>query len=157
MYAATGSSARDLQAMDDEVHHLAEKQSELETEELESMEAQEPFDTKLAELTALMQPLEARAAELRAEVAAGQVEIDAELATAAASRAVEAAELTPAIAERYEKLRIRMKGIGAARLTGHRCEGCHLEMSAAEADKIRALPDDTVVTCDQCGRILVPV
>ncbi len=157
MYAATGSSARDLQAMDDEVHHLAEKQSELETEELESMEAQEPFDTKLAELAAQLLPMEARAAELRAEVAAGQVEIDAELATAKASRAVEAAELTPAIAERYEKLRTRMKGVGAARLSGHHCDGCHMEMSPVEADKIRALPEDTIATCDQCGRILVPV
>jgi len=157
MYAATGSSTRDLQAMDEEVHHLADKQSELETEELEAMVAQEPFDATLTELAQRMAPLEARVVELQAEVAAGQVEIDAELATATAARATEAAELTPAVADRYEKLRARMKGVGAARLIGHRCDGCHLELSPVEADHIRALPDDTIATCDQCGRILVPV
>jgi len=157
MYAATGSSTRDLQAMDEEVHHLADKQGELETEELESMVAQEPFDATLAELAHKMAPLEARLVELEAEVAAGQVEIDAELARATASRTTEAAELPPAVADRYEKLRTRMKGVGAARLIGHRCDGCHLELSPVEADHIRALPDDTIATCDQCGRILVPV
>jgi predicted nucleic acid-binding Zn-ribbon protein len=50
-----------------------------------------------------------------------------------------------------------MKGVGAARLIGHRCDGCHLELSPVEAEHIRALPDDTIATCDQCGRILVPV
>ena len=157
MYAATGSSTRDLQAMDEEVHHLADKQGELETEELEAMVAQEPFDATLTQLAEQMAPLEARVVALEAEVAASQVEIDAELATATATRITEAAELPAAIAERYEKLRVRMKGVGAARLIGHRCDGCHLELSPVEADHIRALPDDTIATCDQCGRILVPV
>jgi uncharacterized protein len=157
MYAATGSSTRDLQAMDEEVHHLADKQSELETEELEAMVAQEPWDATLTELAQKMAPLEARLVELQAEVAAGQVEIDAELATATTARVTEAAELPAALADRYEKLRTRMKGVGAARLIGHRCDGCHLELSPVEADHIRALPDDTIATCDQCGRILVPV
>jgi predicted nucleic acid-binding Zn-ribbon protein len=50
-----------------------------------------------------------------------------------------------------------MKGVAVARLIGHRCDGCHQELSNVEVEKIRALPPDTVVTCDLCGRILVPV
>jgi predicted nucleic acid-binding Zn-ribbon protein len=53
-------------------------------------------------------------------------------------------------------LRTRLKGTGAARLIGHRCDGCHLELSSAEVERIRATTPDSVVTCDQCGRILVP-
>jgi predicted nucleic acid-binding Zn-ribbon protein len=78
------------------------------------------------------------------------------LTTASAARAAEAAQLPAALADRYEGLRTRLKGTGAARLIGHRCDGCHLELSSAEVERIRATTPDSVVTCDQCGRILVP-
>ena len=50
MYAATGSSARDLQAMNDEVRHLTERQAELEELELVAMLEQDPIDAELAAL-----------------------------------------------------------------------------------------------------------
>jgi hypothetical protein len=156
MYAARGSSTRDLQAMDEEVRHLTQRQSELEDLELMAMVDQEPIDAELAALGLRRQPVEERAVALRAEVAQGQQEIDAELATAQVARAAAAAVLPADLAERYEKLRTRLKGTGAARLIGHHCDGCHLELAAVEVERIRALPVDTLVTCDQCGRILVP-
>ena len=66
------------------------------------------------------------------------------------------AERMAALAARYETLRARLKGTGAARLIGTRCDGCHLELSSGEVEKIRALPPGEVATCEQCGRILVP-
>ena len=70
--------------------------------------------------------------------------------------AAEAALLPTALADRYETLRSRLKGTGAARLVGSRCDGCHLELSSVEVEKIRALPPGEIATCEQCGRILVP-
>jgi uncharacterized protein len=157
MYAARGSSTRDLQAMDEEVRHLTQRQTELEDQELVFMADQEPIDAQLAALANKRAPVEERAIALREEVAQGQRAIDDELATATAARTAEAAQLPEALAERYEKLRARLRGTGAARLIGHRCDGCHLELSNVEVERIRALPDDTVATCDQCGRILIPV
>jgi predicted nucleic acid-binding Zn-ribbon protein len=156
MYAARGSSTRDLQAMDEEVRHLNQRRSELEDEELVAMVEQEPIDAALAALAGKRAPIEEKANTLRAEVAQGQSEIDSELEVARAERASEAAQLPSALSERYETLRARLKGTGAARLVGHRCSGCHLELSPVEVDRIRAMSPDTVVTCDQCGRILVP-
>ncbi len=156
MYAATSSSARDLQAMNDEVRHLTERRAELEELELVSMLEQDPIDAELAALRERAAPLEAEATELRRQVAESQVEIDAALAEAIGSRAVAAAELPTALADRYETLRARLKGTGAARLVGSHCDGCHLELSSVEVEKIRALPPDQVATCEQCGRILVP-
>ena len=72
------------------------------------------------------------------------------------SRATEAALLPSALADRYEILRAHLNGTGAARLVGSHCDGCHLELSSAEVEKIRALPPGNVATCEQCGRILVP-
>jgi uncharacterized protein len=157
MYAARGSSTRDLQAMDEEVRHLTQRGAELEEQELVLMVDQDPVNAALAEVASRRAPTEEKARDLRAEVAVGQAEIDAELATARAARATEAAELPAALTQRYEALRARLKGTGAARLVGNRCDGCHLGLSSFEVERIRSLPPDTVATCEQCGRILVPV
>ncbi len=156
MYAATSSSSRDLQAMNDEVRHLTERRAELEELELVAMVDQDGVDAELAALRERMAPLEARAAELRGQLSHDEVEIDAELASAVGSRAAEAALLPTALSERYETLRARLKGTGAARLIRNHCDGCHLELSSVEVEKIRSLPPGEVATCEQCGRILVP-
>ena len=156
MYAARGSSTRDLQAMDEEVRHLNQRRSELEDEELVAMVEQEPIDAALAALAARVAPVEGKVNDLRGEVERGESEIDSELATASAARAAEVAQVPSALAARYEVLRTRLKGTGAARLIGHRCDGCHLELSSAEVERVRATTPESVVTCDQCGRILVP-
>ncbi len=157
LYASTSSSGRDLQAMSDEVRHLTERRVELEDQELSTMLDQDAVDAELRSLAERMDPIEARAAELREQLAAQEAEIDAALSEAIAVRAAEAAQLPTALADRYETLRARLKGTGAARLIGSRCDGCHLEVSSVEAEKIRALPPGQVATCEQCGRILVPV
>jgi uncharacterized protein len=157
LYAATSSSGRDLQAMSDEVRHLTEMRAELEELELVAMLEQDRVDAELAALRERMAPLEARADELRAQMAHDELEIDAELASAVGTRAVEAALLPAALSERYEALRVRLRGTGAARLIKNHCDGCHLELSSGEVEKIRALPPGEVATCEQCGRILVPV
>jgi predicted nucleic acid-binding Zn-ribbon protein len=155
MYAARGSASRDLQAMDGEIHHLAQRRAEIEEIELEVMLEQEPVDADLARLAVERSQLEAAAGSLRAAVAAAEAVVGTEIATLEASRGIEAARLPTDLGDRYEVLRGRLGGIGAARLVGKRCEGCHLELPLAEVDRIRHLPTGTVVTCDQCGRILV--
>ena len=57
---------------------------------------------------------------------------------------------------RYEQLRSKLGGTGAARLVGGSCSGCHLTLSSMELDRVRKAPPDAVITCEQCGRILVP-
>jgi uncharacterized protein len=156
MYAARGSSTRDLQAMDEEVRHLTQRRADLEELELVAMVEQEPIDAELAALVARQAPVREEVGRVRAEVAEAQAQIDRELATAITARAAEAAQLPTALSDRYETLRQRLKGTGVARLIGHHCDGCHLELSSVEVERIRAQPPDAVVTCDQCGRILVP-
>lgn len=155
MYADRGSASRDLQAMDGEIHHLAQRRAEIEEVELAVMEEQEPIDADLARLADERSQLEAAAASLRTAAAAAEAVVDTEIATLESSRGVEAARLPTDLGDRYEVLRGRLGGIGAARLVGNRCDGCHLELPSAEVDRIRHQPPGTVVTCDQCGRILV--
>jgi hypothetical protein len=103
-----------------------------------------------------MAPLEAKAKELHEQVEQDRLEIDAAIASAAGTRAAEASQLPTALSDRYETLRTRLKGTGAARLIGSHCDGCHLELPSMEVERIRALPPGEVATCEQCGRILIP-
>ena len=156
MYAARGSAARDLQAMDEEVRHLTQRRAELEELELAVMLDLDPIDAELAALADRMMPMESEARDLRDQVASAQAEIDGELATATEARTAEARHLPAALSDRYEALRARLKGTGAARLKENRCDGCHLELSSVEVERIRAMPPGEVATCEQCGRLLIP-
>jgi uncharacterized protein len=155
MYADRGGAARDLQAMDVEVHHLAERRAEIEEAELEIMMEQDPIEGELAQLAQEKAALEEVALGHRVALKAAETVIDAELSAAQMSRAAEATQLPADLAEKYETLRTHLKGVGAARLIGNRCDGCHLQMSPVEVERIMKMPDDAIVTCEQCARILV--
>jgi predicted nucleic acid-binding Zn-ribbon protein len=155
MLSGDMSASRDLQAMDTEVHHLAERQAVLEEQELELLEEEDPLDTALAENTSSAEAMVAEEERLRLAVAANESDIDAEIETELAARAVQAAVLPADLVARYEKIRDHLGGVGAARLIENHCDGCHLVMPSMEVERIRRLPADQIATCDQCGRILV--
>ena len=154
LYGARGAG-RDLQAMSDEIGQLNRRLDELEMLELGLIEEQEPLDTELEAKTTGQRELEEAASRVSASVAAADSEIDAEIGSLLEQRNASAKELPSELAEKYESLRSRLNGVGAARLIGNRCDGCHLELPSVEVDRIKHLPKDAVVTCDQCGRILI--
>jgi uncharacterized protein len=149
------TASRDLQAMDVEVHHLADRQAEFEEQELELVEEEEPLDVALAENERLGALLDGEAERLRAAVGEALQALDEAITVEAGQRAAAATGLPADLAERYEGLRSHLGGVGAARLVGDQCDGCHLTLPSKEVERIRRLPSDEVATCDQCGRILV--
>ncbi len=148
-------SARDLQAMDHEVQQLGARQSQFEEEEMALLEEEEPLDALLAGHQAAAAALDADGERLRAAVAVAEQEIEATIAAEEALRAESAAGLPGDLAARYEVLRSRLGGVGAARLTGDRCDGCHLTLPSVDVERIRHLPPEAIATCPQCDRILV--
>ncbi len=155
LYGARGAAGRDLQAIEAEVDQLARRLDELEDEELAVLTEQEPLDAEAARQRGELGELAARAEQLSAQVAEIDAVLDRELAELTRRRQAEAARLSEPLARRYEEIRARLGGTGAARLVGDHCDGCHLTLPSMEVERIRRLPPDTVVTCEQCGRILV--
>jgi hypothetical protein len=149
------SASRDLQAMDGEVHHLAERQAQLEELELELVDEEDPLDVALEANEAAAEALDADAGRLQEAVSQEVARIDQAIVVEEAARAEQAIRLPADLADRYEKLRSHLGGVGAARLVGDRCDGCHLTLPSKEVERIRRLPADEFATCDQCGRILV--
>lgn len=120
------------------------------------MEALEPLGQELAKLEQELAGGEAARQEAAAALASAENEIDAEAASISAERGALASGLPADLAATYERLRERLGGIGAARLTDGRCSGCHLALPTSERERVLNSPPGTLAYCDQCGRILVP-
>lgn len=151
-------SPKELENLQHEVVSLARRQSELEDLELEQMELREQVEARLG-------ALQSEVAELTAsrDAAAGRrdtafAEIDDELGVRTAEREALAAQLRAAAADLvdlYEKLRGGAGGAGAAALHRGQCQACHLSVTPADLSRIKAAPDDEVLRCEECRRILV--
>lgn len=154
LYSGTIGNPRELQTLQDEIAALKRRISQLEDQELEVMEQIEPLDADLARLAAERSALDERAAGLRGSIAQDEVDIDAELATTRAERDALVADVEPDLLAEYEQLRPHSGGVAIARLVGGSCGGCHLGLSAVELDRIKKLPVEALVHCEECGRLL---
>jgi hypothetical protein len=148
-------SYRDEQAMGEEATSLAHLRREIEDQELEVMEALEPLDQELAALTASCSAAAEELGLAREQLGMATAAIDEEAALVRATRGRLAARVAPELATPYERLRAKLGGIGAAHVVGGACSGCHLQLPAGELHRLRHATPDSVVYCDQCGRILV--
>jgi predicted nucleic acid-binding Zn-ribbon protein len=153
---ATGTVPRELHALQEELDGITARKRLVEDRELELMEEAEPLEKERDELLSARARHDADTLDLTAAIAEAEVTIDAELRAARAEREKAAASVPAALLGEYEPLRQRLGGIGAARLVGGMCGGCHLTLPAVEVDRIRHLADGTLVHCDECGRVLVP-
>jgi predicted nucleic acid-binding Zn-ribbon protein len=155
MRSAEGFAARDLEAIDHETQQLATRQAHYEEEEIALLEEEEPLDETLAGQEEMAARLRAEAEQLKTAVAEAEADIAVSLREEEAARAELAAQLPADLAERYERLRAKLGGVGAARLVGDRCDGCHLTLPSVDVDHIRHLPAGELALCTQCDRILV--
>lgn len=155
LYSGTVNVPRELTALQEEMGALARRQRQLEDQELELMEAAEPLDAELVALATESGALDQQAMGLMAHIAEDEVAIDAELAGVLAQRDAAVAGIPDDLLHEYDSLRKALGGIGVARLSGNRCEGCHLTLSAVDVDRIRRAPDDEVAHCTECNRLLV--
>jgi predicted nucleic acid-binding Zn-ribbon protein len=155
MYGGTITASRDLQAMVDEVDHLKRRRSSLEDTILAAMDEREPIDAEVARLEDEEATARSAAAAAQGVIAEAERTLDAEAEAEKRLRDELATKLPAPLTEQYERIRSRLGGVGAARLVGASCSGCHLTLPAVEVDRLKRGAGDALVLCDQCGRILV--
>jgi len=155
LYSGTVSAPRELQAMEADLASLKRHRTDVEDHVLEAMQDREPLDAELSIFEQRRAALDQEADQVREAIAVQSTDIDAELSTELDARNAAAAGIPEDLLSQYELLRARESGVGAARLVNGRCSGCHLTLPATELDRLRREGADTVVLCDQCGRILV--
>ena len=148
------SSPRELESLQSEIASLLRRQSELEEVALDVMERREAAQASRDSLAAERTELAARrqTAAARRDEALGELAEQSE--KAADRRAAVVGQVPDDLLALYERMRVQ-HGVGAAALRGGRCEGCHLSLNTVDLNTIRAAPEDEVLRCEECRRILV--
>lgn len=149
------TNPKDLENLQSEIASLARRQGELEDVVLEVMERHEAAAERAAELAQRVAAVEAKAADAAERRDAALRELDAETDQVRAEREAAAAEVPDDLLKLYEKIREQQGGVGAARLYQRRCEGCRLELNITELNEVRQAPEDEVLRCENCRRVLV--
>lgn len=155
LYGGKVAAPRELQAMQADIEQLKRQRSSMEDQELEAMERREGLDGELAQIDEKASAMAGEIERLTQAIGDQESAIDAELEQETAARESAVAKVSPELRATYEGIRARNGGIGAARLVGGMCQGCHLALPAVEVDRIKKLPPGETVRCDQCGAVLV--
>jgi predicted nucleic acid-binding Zn-ribbon protein len=148
-------SPREAEALMHEIALLNERRGGLDDAELTALEEQAEIDDDLSAHADAEDGLRSALAVAEDTAAQASAEIDAQLAEIDARHDELRAAVDPVLLKRYDQLRSQQM-VAAAALHGSRCEGCYLDLSAAEVDEVRAAArDGGLADCPQCGRILV--
>lgn len=150
---AASTNPKDAQALEHELASLARRQSDLEDAELDVMGRLEEAEAAVAAQQALLDTTTAEGsaltAQAKADVAAA-TDLGAQLAR---DRAAVAEAVSPALLAEYD--RRAKNSAGAALLTRGTCEGCRILLPSTDLNDIRRAANDLVVSCPECGCILV--
>lgn len=144
-----------LRGLLEEIEHLGRRISDLEDAELELMEQLEEATTRFAGIKARRSALEDEIRTLMAERDRQIAMLDGQLQHARANRETVVAKLPAPLVTYYERIRDKRGGLGAAQLVDRRCDGCRLEVNAADLRAFAEAAPDEVLLCEECGRILI--
>ena len=148
-------SPKELEQLQHELGSLAKRRAELEEVELEIMVRIEGVDSRIKELDQECSSLESQLSELKIKKDQELTTLEESIKQTRESRADLAGKIDGELLALYEKIRSSGDGVGAAKLVGNQCTGCHLTMNAAELTRVKSLADDEVVRCEECRRILI--
>jgi predicted nucleic acid-binding Zn-ribbon protein len=155
--ASGQGTPKELEQIQHELISLAKRRAELEEIELEVMVRVDALDQRIASLSSERDALHEEVTKFAKEKEVALEEINRARNATTQDRESLSKEIEPELLGLYEKIRSSADGIGAARLHAGQCQGCHLTINAADLSRISSLPEDEVVRCEECRRILVRV
>jgi uncharacterized protein len=148
-------SPKELEALQSEITSLDHRISDLEDVEIAVMERLEETETTLTDVGRQLDGTADEITRQEASLAVSAAELNELRETAAHERAQVVAEIPPDLLALYERLRAQFGGVAVGVLHQGRCESCRLELTAADLSALRNAPDDEVLRCEECQRILV--
>ncbi|QWF79104.1 zinc ribbon domain-containing protein [Amycolatopsis sp. CA-230715] len=147
-------NAKQMTDVQHELETLQRRQSALEDDLLELMERREALELDAQRTSAEVE----KAEQELSEAIVRRDEAFKDFDTTTARRDEDRVKILPRfpadLIARYERVR-EHKGIGAALLRARRCGACQLELDRSTIAEIKAAPEDEVVSCENCGAILV--
>ncbi|WP_434969338.1 zinc ribbon domain-containing protein [Microbacterium sp. bgisy207] len=150
---ADSANAKEAQSLEHELAALARRKSDLEDADLDAMERAEAAEEVVAQLEARLRDINEEGADLSAAAKSAVAAAQADQAAAARDRDAVAATVPADLLGLYDKL--AQRSAGAALLRRQTCEGCHMVLAGSDLSALRTAAPDAVVTCPECGCILV--
>lgn len=150
---AASTNAKDAQGLEHEIASLTKRKRDLEDAELEIMERLEAADVAVAAQEQVIAETNAEGARLSGEGKSAVAEATARFESATRDRSALAADVPADLLAMYDRLAAR--GVGAGALRQRTCEGCRMVLSGTDLQVLRKAAADDVVTCPECGCILV--
>lgn len=154
LYSGEVTGLRDLQALQEEIASLRNRQSDLEDEALKAMEEAESLASQVDDLSSETEILDQRIEVLTSEIGSSEAEIDAQLEAVRSKRADLEAALDDSLIAEYQRLRPVFGSATVVRFEAGKCVGCPSVMPAMEVDRMKRSTAD-VLSCDECGRIVL--
>jgi predicted nucleic acid-binding Zn-ribbon protein len=147
-------SPKQMTDLEHELTTLQRRQTTLEDELLELMERREAVELDGQHASVEL----AKAEEALADAANRRDHALADLDTTFARRSADREKLVPSfpqpLLDLYERVR-KNRGIGAALLRQRKCGACRIEQDRSVISRISSTAADEVVTCEECGAIMV--
>ena len=150
---AASTNSKDAQAFEHELASLAKRVSDLEDMELEVMSRVEEAEAAVAAQQALIDLTTAEGTELTTQAKAAVAAATTEGEHLKRDRAAIAAGIPADLLADYERRASR--GIGVGLLRRGTCEGCRMMLSGTHLNEVRQAAPDAVMSCPECGAILV--
>lgn len=151
---AAATDPKQAQALENEIDSLGRRISMLEDTELEVMGRVEEAQSAVDAQQALIDQTQAEGAQLTAAAKADMAAATTEGEHLARDRAALAGTLAADLLAEFER-RASRGGIGVGLLRRGVCEGCRMVLSGTDINEIRRAAPDEVVSCPECGAILV--
>jgi len=136
---------------------LREEQVELEEQEMELLESIEAVEGRIREAEARIASYRSDHRKLEEAIRKVEAEVEAEIARLASARASLATPIPADVLAAYERVRSqpRSGGRGATLLSEGRCTACRIKLPSLECKRMLAEPDEALIQCPQCRRVLV--
>lgn len=144
-------------AHDDSQRLLRERKESLEERELELLESLEEVENRIGVEQESRSANLAEAERARDAILSVEAEVAAEVECLEGNRIEIAPSVPPKILTAYDRIRAqpRAGGRGVALLADGRCGACRIKLPSHEKTKMLAEPDDALIQCPQCRRILI--
>lgn len=155
MMSGKVANPKELSSLQAEVESLKRKRGGEEDQLLEVMVQKDSALATVDKLDSEREQAQREHDELSAAVARLTGEIEVETTEHQAKRTEIAASLPDDLVQLYEKVRATKNGVGAAAMVGGTCQGCHTQLPAVEAERMRK--ERGLQRCDNCRRLLVVV
>ncbi len=154
LLAGAGIGAKQATDLQHELETLGRRQTVLEDEQLEVMEQREAVGADVDHSRVVLAAAEQELTAITERRDTLLVDIDTAERGRVRAREEVVTTLPADVLAVYERRR-EHRGVGAAALVARRCQACRLELDRTSIAELKAAPADELVSCEECGVILV--